>query len=244
MPETRAEILQGELLWSLPADAPHATKHLDLAYVLAAHVASGYRGAIDMLTRTSLNDDFAPDASVFPADPDPQTGGRRLEELVFEITSEQALAVPTRKARQLVARGVRRVFAILVKQNRVLEWDRPTDGWSPLVGRAEITDRCLVRPLSIRALLEATEQDNEVARALLTKGNVVLAEHIAQERQRGHEAGQEEGLREAICTACKLLLIPLSEEKQSALNTMSKAALVTLLGHLRTERKWPEAVVR
>src|SRR5688572_11201864 len=65
--DTRAEIIDGRLHFAPPADEPHATAHIDLAYLLRAHVAPGYRGAVDMLTRTSHTSDFAPDASVYPA---------------------------------------------------------------------------------------------------------------------------------------------------------------------------------
>jgi hypothetical protein len=90
-PETRVEYLHGIEMFAAPAEPPHAMQHFELARVLGTHVAQGYRGAIDMLACTSGASDFAPDASVFPADPDPRTGGRQLEELAFEIASEQSL---------------------------------------------------------------------------------------------------------------------------------------------------------
>lgn len=73
MPESRAEILNGRLLIAEPADEPHASAHADLDCLLRLHVAPGYRSASDMLTRTSRNNDFAPDASIYPA----SEGGRR-----------------------------------------------------------------------------------------------------------------------------------------------------------------------
>jgi hypothetical protein len=186
VPETRAEIVQGQLVWAAPADPPHATAHSDLAYVLHAHVAAGYKTAVDMLTRTSRENDFAPDASVFAAEPDPATGARRLEELAFEVTSEQALAVPTEKARELARRGVRRVFAVLVKQGRALEWSRPTDGWSTLPDDATIDDACFVRPLPVRALLDAAVQDDAVAGALLARGNSVIEAALGKREASGN----------------------------------------------------------
>jgi hypothetical protein len=39
----------------------------------------------------ATSDDVAPDASIFPREPDGQTGGRRLEELAFEVMSTQRL---------------------------------------------------------------------------------------------------------------------------------------------------------
>ena len=41
--------------------------------------------------------------------------------LACEIASEQSIRVPSEKARELVRRGVRRVFFVLVKQQRGLE---------------------------------------------------------------------------------------------------------------------------
>ena len=65
-----------------------------------------YSAAVDMLTRTSAKNDLAPDASVFPAARDPETGGRRLEELAFEVVSTETLSHAAKKARALV--GARR----------------------------------------------------------------------------------------------------------------------------------------
>jgi hypothetical protein len=186
--ETRAEIIDGRLHFAPPADEPHATAHIDLAYLLRAHVAPGYRGAVDMLTRTSHTSDFAPDASVYPAERDPATGGRKLEELAFEIASEQSIGVPTMKARELAKRGVRRVFCILVKKRAVLEWSREDDDWRPLPDTAMIEDPTLVRPLPARALLDAADADTAAVQALLAKGS------------RAIEAIRLEGLAMALLT--------------------------------------------
>lgn len=205
-PETRLEYLHGFEIFAAPADQGHATRHWDLTYVLGAYVAKSYLGAVDMLTRTTEINDFAPDASIFPEDPDPVTGGRRLEELAFEISDKQSIGVPTAKARQLIARGVRRVFCVLVGKRRVMEWSRATDGWEPLPMSATIQDRCLVRSLPIAALLDGAASDDAVARALLAKGVPALEEALrAQAKQakiegkaEGRSEGRSEGLSEGI----------------------------------------------
>lgn len=97
-PESRAEIIDGKLCFAPPAEEKHAVPHADLAYVLRAHVKPGFNVAVDMLTRSGLENDFAPDASVYEAERDAETGGRQLEQLAFEIVSEQALATQTTKA--------------------------------------------------------------------------------------------------------------------------------------------------
>ncbi len=195
-PETRVEYLHGGELYAAPADPPHATEHCELSYVLRAHIADGYRGAVDMLTRTGPGTDIAPDASVFASAPDPATGGRQLEEIAFEVTSMQALSVPTEKARELIQRGVRRVFCILVKQHRVLEWSRRTDGWATLPKNATIEDRCLVRPLPVIALLDASAADSATAAALLDKQVPAIKRALQESRAKGRTAGKREGKKE------------------------------------------------
>lgn len=192
-PETRLEYLHGAEIFAAPADRPHATEHCELTFVLRAHIARGYTGAVDMLTRTGHATDIAPDASVFASDPDPLTGGRRLEELAFEVTSEQALKVPTEKARELIGRGVRRVFCILVRQRRVLEWSRHVDGWATLPESAVIEDQCLVRPLPVAALLNASAADSASAQALLDKHVPVIEAALAEREARGEMRGEARG---------------------------------------------------
>jgi hypothetical protein len=230
-PETPEELLHGEKLWKMPAKPPHARQHFDLASVLAAHLAEGYLGAVEMLTRTDFDSDFAPDASVYPAEPDPATGQRQLEELAFEICSEQALRVPTTKAREMVRRGVRRVFCVLVKENdeeaggerprrslrrgrketQILEWSRATDGWSsPLPGDAAIDDPCFARPLPVRALVRASERDDAVAEALRARGNRVFRE----ERAAGRAEGIAEGRAEALVAFLEARRLAISEQER------------------------------
>ncbi|WP_438041401.1 Uma2 family endonuclease [Sorangium sp. So ce128] len=181
-PETRLEYLGGVEVFAAPADPPHAEHQSLIDRVIGAHAARGYAVAVEMLTRTSEVSDFAPDVSVYFKEPDPETGGRRLEELAFEVTSEQALSVPTTKARELIRRGVRRVFCMLVKQRRLLEWSRETDGWAPLPDDAVLSDPCLVRPLRVSELLDAAAADNTIALALLVKRPPAIAQALHEER--------------------------------------------------------------
>lgn len=216
-PETRIEYLDGIEIFAAPAGPPHATQHFDLTYVLGAHVARGYRGAVDMLTRTGETSDFAPDASVFPAEPDPKTGERQIEEIAFEVTAEQALAVPTDKARKLIQRGVRRVFCILVKQHRMLEWSRETDGWRPLPKGTVIEDPVLSRSLSIDAILDAAAADDAVARALLEKGVPALQEALAEREK----AGALQKARSAISAVLQARGLTMSEAVTTAIAACS-----------------------
>jgi Uma2 family endonuclease len=200
-PETPFEIVDGRLIETMGSNEPHATANGRLAYVLGASVRAGFRCAVDMLTRASRHSDVAPDASVFPAARDAQTGGRQLEHLVFEVRDSQPLSDVTRKAELLSRRGVLRIFCIEVEGPRVLEWQRDAGSWQVLADDAEIDEPvCLVKPLAVRALLSAAEADNDAARALLAKGNEVLAQALLRQkadgRQEGLRDGRQEGLRD------------------------------------------------
>lgn len=225
MPETRAEILNGRLIMSPPADPPHATAHFNLNFLLGSHVAPGYIGAADMLTRTSEKNDFAPDVSVFP-----EGEPRKLEELAFEVTSEQALKVPTEKARELARRGVRRVFALLVKQRRVLEWSRETDGWSTVPESGVIEDRCLVRPIAVRALVDAVAVQDEAARALLVRNNSVVARAV--------EDAEARALRESVHALATVLGLAIDDARAGEIEAMPTTKLRALVERLTTLRSW------
>src|SRR5215510_4080949 len=84
VPETRYEMRDGELAYVSPADPPHGTRHAQLIALIEAHTGLAFEVACDLLTRTSEIDDIAPDVSVYPEQPDPQTGRRQLEQLAFE----------------------------------------------------------------------------------------------------------------------------------------------------------------
>ena len=131
-PETPYEIVGGELVYVSPADPPHATRHSKISALVEAHAGMEYEVASDMLTRLSEVDDRAPDVSVFPLGPDPQTGGRQIEQLAFEVVSTESIGRAGIKAAQLVARGVRRVFAIDIERSRALEWSAVLGTWSVL----------------------------------------------------------------------------------------------------------------
>jgi hypothetical protein len=169
---TRDEIIGGQRVILSPAKEPHATEHSELGYVVRAHVAPGYGAATDLLTRHDEESDFATDTCVRKKGVDPETGGRYLEEIAFEVVSEQKERYVTEKALRMHRRGVRRIFAVWVKgPQRVCEWSPESQSWGPLEAGAHIEDPCLVAPLAVAALLDAAEADNAVVEALAAKGN-------------------------------------------------------------------------
>ena len=107
-PETPYEIQDGKVVRVSPADPPHAERQFQLCALIEAHTGPGFEAACELLTRTSRIDDIAPDVSVYPNAPDPETGGRQIEQLAFEVVSTQSLGSAGRKAAKLAGRGVRR----------------------------------------------------------------------------------------------------------------------------------------
>lgn len=138
---------------------------------------------VELLTRCDADNDFATNASVLRGGKDPGTGGRYLEELAFEVVNEQAPSHFFKKAQRLSRRGVRRIFAIMVKKGQVVEWSRERESFDFLHSTDTISDPCLRVPLSVKALLDASEADDAVASALLAKGNRTLTRREAGVRQ-------------------------------------------------------------
>jgi Uma2 family endonuclease len=197
-PKTRYEMYDGELVYVSPADPPHGERHLQLAALIEAHTGFEFEAAADLLTRTSKVDDIAPDVSVYPAAPDPETGGRQLEQLAFEIISTQSLGRATAKAVKLTGRGVRRVFAIDVERSRVLEWSTDRGTWHELDAAGHIADSALEVPLPIEAMVHAAKVDDPVARALVARHNLVIEAVRAEDRAAGKAEGKIEGKIEAL----------------------------------------------
>lgn len=197
-PDTRYEIIDGRLDYVAPAEEPHGSRHSKVSALLEAHAADDYDVASDMLTRTSETSDFAPDVSVFPKARDPKTGGRQLEELAFEVVSTQTLGKASRKAEKLVARGVRRVFAIDAVRLRAFEWSPELGTWQLLDPGAHIEDRALAAPLPVSALTLSAKADDAMSRALLAKNNPVLQAELSEGRARGKLEGKIEALLELL----------------------------------------------
>jgi hypothetical protein len=183
---TRDEVIKDRRVVAHPAAAPHGDQHFRLDYVVGAHVASGYEGSTDLLTRTGKNSDFATDACIRKTGTDPATGTRYLEEIAFEVVSTQSERYAADKAEEMLARGVRRVFGVFVKgPRRVCEWSLESRRWVPLHANARIEDPCLVTPLAVPALLDAALADNAVVEALKAKRNPEILRLEAAAEARG-----------------------------------------------------------
>ena len=195
IPEAGEEYVDGVRYEVLAGEADHADPQCQLAYVVRACVAKGYIASTELLTRSDSGSDFATDVCVRRAGKDPQTHQRYLEELSFEVANTQTLADLQHRAKKLIARGVRRLFAVMVEEGQVREWTRA--GWKVRAPRGEIRDRTFEKPLRIRAILDAAEADRLVAEALWAKREPFLMEMANKERAEG----RAEGLAEAILRA-------------------------------------------
>jgi hypothetical protein len=153
--------------------------------------------------------------------------------------SEQAISVQTDKARALVRRGVRRVFCLVAKQRKLLEWSRATDAWSaaPL---DTIDDRCFVRPLPAAALLDAALADDAVMKALRAKRHPEFLAERDEGRKEGREEGRDEGLRVAVRDLCAVLGIEVDAGRSRAIDEMEGTRLDALRAALVATRRWPK----
>ena len=176
---TRDEIIGGELVVLSPVQEPHATQHAELNYVVRAYVTPGYGAATHLLTRYDEKSDFATDTCVLKKGVDPETGGRYLEEIAFEVVSEQKERYVREKALRMHRRGVRRIFAVWAQDQRICEWSPEGLRWRSLAAGSRIEDPCFVVPLAVATLFDPAAADNAVAAALIAKDNPVIRQREA-----------------------------------------------------------------
>ncbi|MEZ4409175.1 MAG: Uma2 family endonuclease [Polyangiales bacterium] len=237
-PEGHDEVVDGVRYRTMGANPPHATQHVRVAHVFEGCLAPGYVAAVDMLTRSKKETDAAPDVSVFPEGADPVTGGRRLEEIAFEVCDTEGDKHLTAKVRALAMRGVRRLFYIRVSDRAVHEWQRASGGWARLDDDAVIEDRCFRVPIPVRALVDRVLADNTVAKALIAAGNEVIVEAVREGREEGRREGREEG-RLALLA---LLALQCSQKMGRSLTDEESVSLRAKLDALGVERV-SEAVI-
>jgi hypothetical protein len=226
IPGTRYEVDDGVLVHVPPADEPHGMRHSKVSALVEAHAALDFNVASDMLTRTSATSDIAPDVSIYPFARDPVTGGRQLEHLAFEVVSTGSLGRAGRKAAKLIARGVRRVFAIDVERARALEWSRSLDSWSVLDTSTSIEDPALGAPLSVHTLLHAAKADDAIAQALIIKRNPVIEAHASASNERSLAQGRAEGRQEGLLRGRAEALLATLAARGMSLSSADRARIL------------------
>jgi len=232
-PETREERVRGRELHALPANPEHGDRHAELDRVIGNYTPAGYTVSTDLLTRAGPGSDFATDTCIRRSGINPRTGYRHLEEVAFEVVNTQSLANMIERAQQLTTCGVRRIFAIFVNEGELREWSPQEGRFITLELDDTIEDPTLVRPLPVRALLDATEADKAVGQALKAKGNPVIAEVRAE--------GLAEGRLETIELLCTLIHIPLGPDERAHMATLDADALLDLRAYLEIQHRWPGA---
>ncbi|HEX4959319.1 MAG TPA: hypothetical protein VF173_00675 [Thermoanaerobaculia bacterium] len=207
---TRDEIIGGRRVVAMPAHPPHADRQSAVDRVVGASVASGYTAAAELLTRVDQDSDFGTDVCVRRDGVDPETGERYLEEIAFEVVSEQKVGDVTEKAERMHRRGVRRIFAVFLKRPRVCEWSGESRSWRTLDRDSQIEDPCLVTSLPVAALLDAAAAAVAVVKGLAAQGN--------PEIRRLEDAARSEGRTEATAeNVLKILAargVAVSEEQR------------------------------
>jgi hypothetical protein len=170
---------------------------------------------VDLLTRLDQKSDFASDVCMRREGVDPQTGRRYLEELAFEVVSEQKERDVAEKAPRMHRRGVRRIFAIFIKSRQVCEWSSEgQESWRHLALASCIEDSCLAKPLTVTALLDAAAADDAVVAALAAKDNPELRRMNTAARSEGKAEGRVEELATSILSVLEAHGIALSSEQR------------------------------
>ncbi len=239
---TRWERIGGRRIEASPAERPHATQQVRLDSVVDAKVAPGYEAASDLKTRFDEESDFASDTAILKEGIDPETGTRYLEEVAFEIVSEQGPGVVTGKAQRMMRRGVKRVFAIFVKKGEVAEWSPSEKRWVTLHPSSSIVDKRLVEPLPVKALVDAVEAKRAVASGLVARGNPLIRELRAESQAEGRAEGMAQSIlsvleARGLCPSPVLRDRILSTKDPELLDRwISRAALVSSAEELLDEK--------
>lgn len=219
-PGTRTEMVEGEIIHVSPARPGHGDAHSRLDTVVGLCKARGYIASADLLTRRTIDSDFATDVCVRKRGQDPDTGHRHLEELAFEVFNTQSRGEARVRARILATSGVRRVFGLFVHAESfekeeagdvsvtVGEWSPKDDDWIIRDRDDHIDDPCLDVPLPVASLMETGNEtivDDEAARILIGKNNPVI------------ESVKQQGMNEGRLTTLRTMALALLGQRFDSL---------------------------
>ncbi len=226
----------------LASDAEHADPQLRLGTLVDVCLQRGYVASTELLTRVETESDFATDVCVRKEGVDPETDSRYLEEISFEVANTQTREqLEEVRVPKLLHCGVRRIFAVLVPEDEVLEWSVEDGGWKGWARGEEIRDRVFIQPLEVNAILDAAAVDQLVSKAQLTKKEPhlmgVIKEREAKAQARGETRGRADGLAEgeakgyseAILLAFESHDITLDAENRHTILECQDAALLKRL---------------
>jgi hypothetical protein len=155
-PESGEEMVRGQRIMVAGANPPHADTQAGIAAMITGRMRQGYTLSTELLTRFNERSNFATDVCVRKDGIDPSTDERHLEELAFEVISEQRMSYMTERAEDLAARGVRRIIGVFLKKECVGEWCSKERTWRWLALDSVLDDPCLASPIPVKTLLQAT----------------------------------------------------------------------------------------
>ncbi len=238
-PEAHEEVVRGRRVRLSPARVPHGDTHSTLDSIVRLGVADGYVASSDLLTRRSHDTDFATDACVRKAGTDPATGKRHLEELSFEIFHTQSRRAATRRARDVISSGVRRLIGVFVRARSVEdeeagafdvsveEWLPDTGTWRVFGPEDDIHDPCLASPLPVATLLGALDLDTAAVSILVAKKAPAIEALEQSSERRGELRGELRGERRGEARATRRALLTVLEQRRLPLTTEMRARIDT-----------------
>lgn len=227
IPEAGEEYIDGERFEVMAGDAAHADPQCDLAYVVRACVAKGYIASTELLTRTDVGSDFATDICVRREGTDPETGGRYVEEVSFEVANSQTRRDFERvRIPKLLAAGVRRIIVLLVPEGDVIEWSVEDNDWKGWTPDTSIRDRVFKKPLHVKALLDAAASDKLVAEALLAKREPHLMSVLKRRESRGKTRGEAQGVLKGIAIGLAESILMTYDERGIRLDEENRQAIM------------------
>jgi hypothetical protein len=222
------EKIGGKVYKTMGSELPHAAQNGEIDYVLRGLLKADYCVASDLKTRFAAESDFASDSAAVKKGTDPKTDRRYLERLAFEVVWKQSRSSVTAKAPRMIRRGVKRVFAVFVRQGEVAEWSKTKKEWVTLGKSSSIRDKCLVKPLSVAALLDAGKADAAVVQGLEAKGNPEILRIGAEGEARGEAKGEARGtinaLRAAVLAVFAARDLEVSDKVRDALSSCDEPA--------------------
>jgi hypothetical protein len=186
-------MVRGRRILQAGANPPHADTQAGIAAIITGHMRQQYALSTELLTRFTEDSNFATDVCVRKDGTDPCTDERHLEELVFEVVSEQRISEITERAEDLAARGVRRIIGVFLKKQCVGEWSPSGRSWRWLPPDSLLDDPCLASPIPVQTLLQATsaaQVQDAVARGIVDINHPV----IEKVRNDGLQQGLVQGL--------------------------------------------------
>ena len=238
-PGDRYELDNGHPVYCAPAGGSHATPNL----IGAAAVATD-----PMVKEAGVDTGFAPRPHVLRA-PDVAIGNVPNEPGWVEGAPELAIEYADvgqdeveleRKIRDLLAAGTKFLWVVrLTGPRRVEVHERGKAVRVVHPGALLTAPGVLQNPVLVEALYDRDAANRATLTNLLQRqGYEDLEAVLAAGRDQGHAEGEAKGLRAAVQSLCRVLSIPLTTERETALERMTASELDALRASIERDRRW------